>query len=459
MQGTDYKRKINAMKTENRSVSQTIADFPRRHLFAASIALGVLFFALLLTPGQDIQAKRTSQPIALAIEPTPTPLPKIVAPEALPTWKDIKVKSGDNLSLIFQRASLGAKDVHELVSSNKKTNGLLRLLPGQTLSFHINDEGKLQALRHTQSLTLSTLFERNGEKFTTTQIERTPEVRKNYSSATISNSLYRAAQNSGLSQNLIMELANIFGGVVDFIYDVRAGDSFTVLYEEHYLDSNKTGDGPILAAQFTNRGTTYTAYRYRHKDNSIGYYNEEGVSMRKAFLRAPVDFTRISSSFNLKRLHPIFKTTKPHRGIDYAAATGTPVYAVGDGRISRAGYSKANGNYVVINHGTEYQTKYLHLNKRAVKKGQKVKQQQIIGWVGSTGYATGPHLHYEFLVNGVHRNPRTILKKLPKAKSIKVDDRALFLAQVSSLQMQLAAYNNHSQLATADQIATGSTSL
>ena len=179
--------------------------------------------------------------------------------------------------------------------------------------------------------------------------------------------------------------------------------------------------------------------------------------MRKAFLRAPLDFTRISSGFNLKRLHPVFKTTKPHRGIDYAASRGTPVYAAGDGRVSQAGYSKANGNYIFIKHGSKYTTKYLHLHKRGVRKGQQVKQQQIIGWVGSTGYATGPHLHYEFLVNGVHRNPRTILKKLPKAKSITSNDKEAFLAQIDSLQMQLAAYNNHRNLAKADQIIDGST--
>jgi murein DD-endopeptidase MepM/ murein hydrolase activator NlpD len=254
-----------------------------------------------------------------------------------------------------------------------------------------------------------------------------------------------------------MDLANVFGGVIDFVYDVRAGDSFNILYEEDYIEGEKYSNGPILAAQFTNQGETYTAYRYVYENGDIGYYNEDGVSMRKAFLRAPVDFTRISSNFNPNRLHPIFKTSRPHRGIDYAAATGTPVYAAGDGRIVQAGYSKANGNYVVINHGEMYTTKYLHLNKRGVKRGQRVKQKQIIGWVGSTGFATGPHLHYEFLVSGVHRNPRTILKKLPKAKSIEDADKPRFLAQISGLQLQLATYNNHHQVALAPQVTANKT--
>ena len=437
-------------------LSQLVAEFPRHHLFLACLLIAVMFVALLFTPSQTAQATRISQPLALDLNPTM--ITEEVA-DAIPEipWRDIEVRRGDNLSKIFQRVSLNASDVYELVSSDKDAKELLQLYPGQTLAFQIDDEGQLQALKYIRNRLETTVFEREGEHFAASHIKRQPEIRQNYSSAIITSSLYLAAQKSGLSQDLIMELANIFGGVIDFIYDVRAGDSFTLLYEEHYLDGEKTDNGPILAAQFTNRGQTYTAYRYVYPDGSIGYFSETGVSMRKAFLRAPLDFTRISSGFNLKRLHPIFKTTKPHRGIDYAASQGTPVYAAGDGRVYQAGYSKANGNYIVINHGSGYQTKYLHLYKRGVAKGQKVKQRQIIGWVGSTGYATGPHLHYEFLVNGVHRNPRTIIDKLPKAKSLADAEKDRFLDQISGLQLQLAAYNNHRNLAKASQLSESST--
>lgn len=437
-------------------LSQLVADFPRHHLILATALIALLFIALLVSPSKTAKATRISQPLALNLNPT-TLTEEVV--EALPEipWTELEVRKGDNLSKIFQRAKLGPNDVYELVSNSEDPKALLRLYPGQKLAFQIDEDGKLQALRHIQNRLESSLFERVGDNFTTSHIVRQPEIRQNYSSAIITTSLFRAAQSAGLSQDLIMELANVFGGVIDFVYDVRAGDSFTLLYEEQFLDDEKTGNGPILAAQFSNRGETYTAYRYVYPDGSVGYFNEEGVSMRKAFLRAPLDFTRISSGFNLKRLHPIFKTNRPHRGIDYAASRGTPVYAAGDGRVVQAGYSKANGNYVVINHGTQYQTKYLHLHKRGVKRGQKVKQRQIIGWVGSTGYATGPHLHYEFLVNGVHRNPRTILKKLPKAKSIDPREKERFLAQISGLQLQLAAYNNHRNLAEAGQLNDSST--
>lgn len=453
---TRHKSGATAIGTKKPRLSQRLADYPRKHLAVASTAIGVLFLGLLLVPGQEAEANRISKPVELELTAKSIePIEVVEAPVEV-SWKFEKVKPGDNLSLIFQRANLSASDVHNVVHNSKDSKNLLKLFPGQTFAFHIDESGELQSLKHIQNKFETTVFERDGDQFTTTHIRREPEIRRNYGTAMITSNLFTAAQRAGLSQNLIMELASVFGGVIDFVYDVRAGDSFTVLYQEEFLDDEKTGNGPILAAQFTNRGETYTAYRYEYEDGSVGYYNEDGVSMRKAFLRAPLDFTRISSGFNPKRLHPVFKTTRPHRGIDYAASRGTPVYAAGDGRVAKAGYSKANGNYVFINHGTNYTTKYLHLNKRGVKSGQRVKQRQIIGWVGSTGYATGPHLHYEFLVNGVHRNPRTILKKLPKAKKIDDAEKDQFLAQVGGLQMQLAAYNNQRSLANADQLKESS---
>ena len=172
--------------------------------------------------------------------------------------------------------------------------------------------------------------------------------------------------------------------------------------------------------------------------------------MRKAFLMAPLDFTRVSSNFNMRRKHPIYKTTRPHRGTDYAAPTGTPVYAAGDGRGIKAGYGRANGNYVFIQHGEKYVTKYLHLHKRKVKQGQRVSQSQIIGTVGATGAATGPHLHYEFVVNGVHRNPRTIHKQLPKAKALAAAEMPRFRQAIAGASEQLAALQSDDKLALND---------
>lgn len=440
-------------------LSQFIAEFPRRHIVFAASVITVIFFVLLLMPSKPAEANRVTQEIPLTI----TSNPVVAEPEAATTlelkieetpapWLTEKVKNGDNLSLIFQRVNLSAKEVYAIVNSSAEAKKLTRIYPGQELDFLIDEDGGLKSLRHVRNQLESTIYQRQDDGNYSVNVDvREPELNQQYTSATIESSLYLAAQKSGLPQSVIMELANIFGGVIDFVYDVRSGDSFNIIYQEHMLDGEKIGTGPVLAAQFTNQGQTYNAYRYEFENGDFGYFNEQGVSMRKAFLRAPLDFTRISSSFNLQRLHPIFKTTKPHRGIDYAAAAGTPVYAAGDGRIATAGYSKANGNYVIINHGEQYTTKYLHLQKRAVKSGQRVKQQQIIGWVGSTGYATGPHLHYEFLVNGVHRNPRTILRKLPKAQAIAGAELDRYQQQIGGLQMQLATLSkHHQQIATAD---------
>jgi murein DD-endopeptidase MepM/ murein hydrolase activator NlpD len=263
----------------------------------------------------------------------------------------------------------------------------------------------------------------------------------------IDSSLFIAGSDAGLSDGMIMELAGIFGGVIDFVMDPRTGDTIHVLYEELVLDGERYDDGPILAASFTNRGDTFEAYRYTDSEGDTSYYNEVGVSMRKAFLMAPLDFTRVSSNFNPNRLHPIYKTQRPHRGTDYAAPRGTPVYAAGDGRVTEAGYTRPNGNYVFIQHGEQFETHYLHLHRLKVKKGARVKQGDVIGTVGSTGAATGPHLHYEFLVNGVHRNPRTVHKILPKARSLPDEELPRYLASIRQPVQQLASLRNSQQVA------------
>jgi len=238
-----------------------------------------------------------------------------------------------------------------------------------------------------------------------------------------------------------MELAGIFGGVIDFLLDTRRGDRFNLLYEEKYLDGEYIGNGAILAAQFTNQGETYTAVRYVNTSGDSDFYNPDGESMRKAFLRNPVDFTRISSSFSLSRKHPILNTIRAHKGTDYAAPTGTPVVAAGDGRITWAARNGSFGKLVVVQHGERFQTKYAHLNDyaRGVKNGARVRQGQVIGYVGATGSATGPHLHYEFLMDGVHRNSRTIHEQLPKAESVPAKELPRFHDHSQALLARLEA--------------------
>ena len=272
-----------------------------------------------------------------------------------------------------------------------------------------------------------------------------PEIILAYREGVIKDSLYLSGKTANLPDKIIMELANIFGWDIDFVFDIRPGDSFSVLFEDRFIDGNKLAEGNILAASFTNRKTTFKAVRFAKKDGIGGYFSPEGLSMRKAFLRTPLDIFRISSGFNLRRKHPIHKKIKAHRGVDYAAPRGTPVYATGAGKVVEAGYTIANGNYVFIKHGQTYTTKYLHLHNKKVRKGQSIKQRQLIGTVGSTGYATGPHLHYEFLVNGIHRNPRTV--KLPQAKPIENAEKDNFVRATQPMLAQLIKFQAKNQLA------------
>ncbi|MEJ2088020.1 MAG: peptidoglycan DD-metalloendopeptidase family protein [Gammaproteobacteria bacterium] len=262
-------------------------------------------------------------------------------------------------------------------------------------------------------------------------------------------SLFMASQRAGLDDALTMRLAHIFQWDIDFVLDIRKGDEFYVLFEDRYLDDKFIGYGEILAAEFINQGQSYRAVRYMDEEGHGDFFNPDGRNMRKAFLRAPVEFSRISSNFNLRRKHPLYKRTMPHRGIDYAAPTGTPVLAAGNGKVQTVSKSSANGNYVVVQHGEQFVTKYLHLSRfaRGIRRGSRVEQGQVIGYVGSTGWATGPHLHYEFLVNGVHQNPRTV--KLPDAKPVPEGQQQRFASVTAPYFSLLDNYKEQIQLALA----------
>ncbi len=447
-------------KTRNNMSS----PFPLRHTLLAGFFLTLIGLAFVLLPTPEVEAKRSLIPLAINIAPEEEPeeitLPskpeelanETTSPESSQLWQTLTVKNGDSLSSLFDRANLSAQELYQLTHSTEDAKLLRRIYPGQQIEIQVDEAQQLQALRYVKSQLESAVFTRQADgTFTSGNIQRSPTVHRQFKQASIDDSLFLAGQRAGLPQKLIMEVANIFGGVIDFVYDPRKGDKFSVLYEELYLDGEKIGNGNILAAQYQNQGDEYVAFRYEYENGTAGYFNAEGISMRKTFLRAPLDFNRISSGFNLRRKHPIHRKIRAHRGIDYAAPRGTPIFAAGDGRVVKAGYNRANGNYVFIQHGQQYTTKYLHLHKRYVKRGQKVKQRQIIGSLGSTGYATGPHLHYEFLVNGVHRNPRTILKKLPKAKTIESKEKPRFVAQIYGLQLQLAAYSGNTELALLEE--------
>ena len=420
-------------------------EFPRRHLLLASALSGCLL-ALAIYPYGNAETKRQIyEPLDIVLESAASDAPVTPTESFELLWREQTVSYGDNLSTLFQRAKLTPRDVYE-ISSLKAGKSLRNLFPGESLRFGFDAKGQLQELQYIKSPLKRIVFKKVDGNYQVEHLTNQPEVILTYREGVIEDSLYLSASKAMLPDKIIMELANIFGWDIDFVFDIRRGDSFSLLFEDRYLEGEKLTSGNIIAASFTNRGKTYEAVRYTNSLGRSNYYTPEGLSMRKAFLRTPLDIFRISSGFNLRRKHPIHKKIKAHRGVDYAAPRGTPVYAAGDGKIIETGYSKANGNYVFIQHGQTYITKYLHLNRKKVRKGQTVRQRQLIGTVGSTGYATGPHLHYEFLVNGVHRNPRTV--KLPQAQPIAAAEKRLFLQTTAPLLTQLAEQKQTIQLAS-----------
>ena len=353
-----------------------------------------------------------------------------------PDWRKVIVASGDNMARIFNRMGFSPRTLHSIISLGKDTAILKHLRPGQTLRFLIARD-KLQQMVYEPSLDRRLEVKRGGSGFTARLEAIVPDKRIARTSGKIRNSLFLAGQAAGLSDNLIMQLVGIFGWDIDFALDIRSGDRFAVIYEELLKDGDKARDGAILAAEFSNRGKVFRAIRFVDDNGHANYYDEKGNSMRKAFLRTPVKFSRISSRFSLGRRHPILNRIRAHKGVDYAAPIGTPVKTTGDGKVIFAGRKGGYGNVLIIQHGGKYSTLYAHLSrfKHGIRRGKRVRQGQIIAYVGKTGLATGPHLHYEFRINGVHRNPLTV--KLPKARALDKHYRNRFTSQAGVLLAQL----------------------
>lgn len=437
--------------------------YPQDHLYLAGGMLAVVFLLILLPDDEEKGATVTSHTqIAIPVQvtesradsspgyeiddfvvpsqPQSAPISDTIVPAA--QWQNVEVKSGDNLSAIFSKVGLSDQDLFRVLNSSEEASVLNRLYPGYQLDFMIPEQGELEQLRVFKSPLEGYLFTRSDTGYAVETILKEAELRQSFKVGTIADSLFMAGQAENIPAVHIMEMANIFGGVIDFILDPRAGDQFSILYEEKYLDGEFIGTGEILATQYTNQGTTYTALRYIDEEGETGFYNPEGESMRKAFLRNPLDVFRISSNFNPNRRHPILNTIRAHKGTDYAAPTGTPVRATSDGRVTWAARNGSFGNLVVLKHTGGFETKYAHLSRYAVRKGDRVRQGDVIGYVGATGGATGPHLHYEFLMSGVHQNPRTVHDKLPKAESIESAEMDRFRSQTAGLLQQFSNLNN-----------------
>ena len=438
--------------------------YPRSHLLAASGVAALLSLALLVFPSREVEAKKTYLSLELEngseqivqekddLRPGQAAGDGGASPFAdaglsdnknsaqadadknnqasLPTdplQKSVTVASGDTLSTVFSRVGLDANALHEAIGSSKEAKRFGRLHVGQVLEFKLTADGKLERLGSKLSDLESISLTRSDNGFSFKRELVKPDVRTTYAHGVINSSLFLSAKRAGLSHSLTMDLANVFGYDIDFAQDIREGDEFEVIYEEHVVGNKQVGSGNILSARFTNRGKTYTAVRYTSKQGTTSYYNADGESMRKAFIRTPVDFARISSRFSTGRKHPILNKIRAHKGVDYAAPRGTPIKAAGDGRVTLAGRNGGYGNTVIIQHGQRYRTLYAHMQgfAKGIRNGTNVKQGQIIGYIGTTGLSTGPHLHYEFQVNGVHVDP--LSQKLPMADPIAASEKQRFM--------------------------------
>jgi murein DD-endopeptidase MepM/ murein hydrolase activator NlpD len=361
------------------------------------------------------------------------------APRSQPTPPPVthKVRSGDTLSKIFDELGFSAALLHRIMQSDPEAERLAKIKPGQKLQFVSDADGNFSELTYVIDAVNSLLVEDGEEGLQTRLLNKQVERRTTHTSGVIASSLFADGQKAGLPESKIMEMAELFAWDIDFALELRSGDSFTVVFEEEYLDEMKFRDGPILAAEFVNRGKTYRAVRYEDPSGHVDYYSPDGNSMRKAFLRSPIKFARVSSRFSKGRKHPILGKTRAHKGVDYAAPSGTPIRAAGNGTISFRGKKGGYGKTVIIEHGNGKSTLYAHLSRygRNKKKGKRVEQGDVIGYVGSTGMATGPHLHYEFRINGVHRDPLTV--KLPIAKPIEKKYRDDFRRKTAPLMAQL----------------------
>ncbi|MCA1779507.1 MAG: peptidoglycan DD-metalloendopeptidase family protein [Xanthomonadaceae bacterium] len=375
---------------------------------------------------EDATATATGESEAPAVETDPDAesapfdgpapaLPTTPAEQDKRSWEYVQVASGDTLEVIFRRLGLSVRLLHDIVRLDSTTRGLADLRPGDELAFDLDGAAGFRALRAESGDQHWLFVERVDDKLVSRIEERALEVRVAEVEAEITSSLFNAGKNAGLSDNMILRLAGIFGWDIDFALDIRSGDRFALAFEEIYRDGQFLRQGAVLGARFINQGESFAAIRF-DAGNGHDYYDPEGRPMRKAFLRAPISFTRVTSNFNPRRLHPVTRQVRPHNGTDYGAPTGTPVWSAGDGSVLEAGYGAANGNYIFIQHGNHIVTRYLHLSKKMVKRGDRVRQGQTIGLVGATGLATGPHLHYEFLVNGRHRDPRKV--DLPEAQPL-----------------------------------------
>ncbi len=416
--------------------------------FAVGLGIPLLGVALITALDRDApHPPEPETPVMMAADDAPLPVDQmdaaditsavlepepVLPPEPVYEKVTLTVGRGDTMERLFRKNGLDIGQLMTIAQLEAARQQFRRIKPGDVFDVE-HDEGQIVSVYSELGLTSALRIERDGEGFTARVVERPIEIRKRHAYGVIETSLFESAAQAGLSDKTIMNVAGIFAWDVDFILDIRQGDNYYVQFEEIWQDGEYVTDGEIIAAEFNNNGRQIQAIRFKDKHDKTDYFTPSGDSVRKAFIRAPVDFTRISSNFNPKRRHPILNSIRAHRGVDYAAPRGTPIRAAGDGKVIFRGAKNGYGKTVILQHGGNITTLYAHMSNFAAKArlGSRVRQGQTIGYVGMTGLATANHLHYEYRLNGVHRNPRTV--PLPDAEPIAEEYRERFMAEAGPI--------------------------
>lgn len=456
---------MNLLGSGTSQIAAKLKLFWQQHSRLSLGLLGSLALCLVLigvfsrsTPDEVLTVVDAPLPIALqtpepdkinvntnaTAEAKPAVAAKPVEPENKLTEVAVKIRRGESLSHVFRRLGLNHGELLEIVASHPHNRQLTKLRTGESIRITYDSDQKVHELFYQPSLTKVLQITRNGDSFDTELTTIPLESRQAFVHGKIRQSLFSAGKTSKVPGHLLHQLVSLFQWDIDFGRDIHNGDSFSILYEEKYLEGRKVSTGNILAAEFVNQGKAYRAVRYIDQHGNTEYYTPEGRNLKKRFIRTPVKFARISSKFSLGRWHPILHHMRKHNGVDYAAPTGTPIKATANGRIVFKGRKGGYGNAIVIDHGDKYSTLYGHMSAFAKNfhVGSRIRQGEVIGYVGMSGLATGPHLHYEFLVNGVHRDP--LSSKLPTGEPIPASQLRKFRA---NSRLYLAHLQSHKQIA------------
>lgn len=416
-----------------------------RWVLGGGICLLALLTLLGIPAWASVMRHEAAKPVRETLVLPLPPAPKEVARPVAATWKTVEVQPGETLSEIFQSQGLSAADLASVMASGKDTGALKTLHPGDQLGFLMGAKGHLDGFRYSPDAGTEVTLKAQADGSLLAQVTTLPvERRMHFAHGVVQGSLFAAGEKAGLSETMVLKLADVFKYDIDFIKDLKQGDRFTVVYDDVYRNGKYEHSGDIIAAEFINDGHRYTAYRFRQDDGSVAYYSQEGRPLRKALLRTPVSFTRISSRFGM-RVDPILDKRRLHAGIDYAAPTGTPIHAAGDGVIVFRGQERGFGNLIKVRNTPTYTTGYGHMSRfaKGLHVGSHVHQGEVIGYVGQTGWATGPHLHYEVWVDGVPKNPLTVTMPQPKPLNGKL--MAEFEAQTAPMVARIQMIDNATQ--------------